>query len=145
MTLMGFTLSLTALRFGKEKARQAHDFAHAAVDHIGQMVDEAGRARPEAEAQRPEAFNLLSIYAALSDRSLADIVGRFAGGEFSAFKGELTELAVATIGPINAEMKRLLQHPDEIDAILSDGAARARSLALPILAEVEEIVGFVRS
>lgn len=42
MTLMGFTLSLTALRFGKEKAKQAHDFAHRAVDHIGQMVDAHG-------------------------------------------------------------------------------------------------------
>ncbi len=39
MTLMGFTLSITAMRFGKEKAKQAHDFAHRAVDHIGQMVD----------------------------------------------------------------------------------------------------------
>jgi glycine/D-amino acid oxidase-like deaminating enzyme len=42
MTLMGFTLAFTTLRFGKEKARQAHDFAHAAVDHIGQMVDAHG-------------------------------------------------------------------------------------------------------
>jgi len=39
MTLMGFSLSITAMRFGKEKAKQAHDFAHRAVDHIGQMVD----------------------------------------------------------------------------------------------------------
>ena len=39
MTLMGLTLSITALRFGKEKAKQAHDFGHRAVDHIGQMVD----------------------------------------------------------------------------------------------------------
>ncbi len=42
MTLMGFTLSITSLRFGKEKAKQAHDFAHRAVDHIGQMVDSHG-------------------------------------------------------------------------------------------------------
>jgi glycine/D-amino acid oxidase-like deaminating enzyme len=42
MTLMGFTLSITALRFGKERAKQAHDFAHRAVDHIGQMVDAHG-------------------------------------------------------------------------------------------------------
>ncbi len=39
VTLMGFTLSITAMRFGKEKAKQAHDFGHRAVDHIGQMVD----------------------------------------------------------------------------------------------------------
>src|SRR3972149_3366030 len=39
MTLMGFTLSNPNLAFGKKKAKQAHDFAHRAVDHIGQMVD----------------------------------------------------------------------------------------------------------
>jgi glycine/D-amino acid oxidase-like deaminating enzyme len=42
MTLMGFTLSITSLRFGKRKAKQAHDYAHRAVDHIGQMVDSHG-------------------------------------------------------------------------------------------------------
>lgn len=42
MTLMGFTLELTALRFGKDKAKQAHDFAYRAVDHIGQLVDSHG-------------------------------------------------------------------------------------------------------
>ncbi|MBI1886472.1 MAG: FAD-dependent oxidoreductase [Chloroflexi bacterium] len=42
MTLMGMTLGLTALRFGKEKTKQAHDFAHRAVDHIGQLVDAHG-------------------------------------------------------------------------------------------------------
>ena len=42
MTLMGFTLGITSMRFGKQKAKQAHDFAHAAVDHIGQMVDAHG-------------------------------------------------------------------------------------------------------
>jgi glycine/D-amino acid oxidase-like deaminating enzyme len=41
-TLMGFTLPITALRFGKRKAKQAYDFGHRAVDHIGQMVDAHG-------------------------------------------------------------------------------------------------------
>ncbi len=42
VTLMGFTLSITALRFGKQRAKQAYDFGHRAVDHIGQMVDAHG-------------------------------------------------------------------------------------------------------
>jgi glycine/D-amino acid oxidase-like deaminating enzyme len=42
MTLMGFTLGITTMRFGKARAKEAHDFAHAAVDHIGQMVDSHG-------------------------------------------------------------------------------------------------------
>ena len=42
MTLMGLTLELTALRFGKEKAKQAYEFGRRAVDHIGQLVDAHG-------------------------------------------------------------------------------------------------------
>ncbi len=42
MTLMGLTLDVTALRFGKEKTRQAYEFGHRAVDHIGQLVDAHG-------------------------------------------------------------------------------------------------------
>jgi tryptophanyl-tRNA synthetase len=108
-----------------------------------ETLDEHGHAKADADAARPEAFNLLSIYAALSDITLAEAVNRFAGQEFSRFKGELTDLAVAKLGPINAEMKRLLAHPDEIDTLMRRGAERAQAIALPILREVEEIVGFL--
>ncbi len=42
MTLMGLTLDITSFRFGKEKTKQAYDFGHRAVDHIGQLVDSHG-------------------------------------------------------------------------------------------------------
>src|SRR5262249_46142934 len=99
---------------------------------------------PAAVDKRPEAFNLLAIYAALSDQAPAAVLGEFAGKEFSFFKKVLTDLAVATLGRMGAEMKRLLADPAEIDAVLADGAARARALSAPIMAEVEEIVGFLR-
>jgi tryptophanyl-tRNA synthetase len=98
----------------------------------------------DALAARPEAFNLLSIYAALSDREPAGVLREFAGREFSHFKNVLTDLAVATLGKIGGEMKRLMADPAEIDGVLADGARRARAIAEPILAEVEEIVGFLR-
>jgi tryptophanyl-tRNA synthetase len=103
-----------------------------------------GSLDPDALARRPEAFNLISIYAALSDKEPAEVIREFAGREFSHFKSVLTDLAVATLGQIGAEMKRLLADPAEIDAVLADGAGRARAIAAPIMAEVEEIVGFLR-
>jgi tryptophanyl-tRNA synthetase len=106
-------------------------------------LDEKGQLKAEIEATRPEAVNLLSIYAALADRSLAEVVGAFEGREFSAFKKELTDLAVAVLGPIGTEMKRLLANPAEIDAVLADGASRARAIADPILRQAEDIVGFL--
>ena len=108
-----------------------------------EVLDEKGQVKAEADALRPEAYNLLAIYAALSDREIADVIGAFAGKEFSGFKKELTDLAVAVLGPIGAEMKRLLDHPAEIDAVLSNGAQRARALSEPILKEIENTVGFL--
>ncbi|MFZ5790301.1 MAG: tryptophan--tRNA ligase [Pseudomonadota bacterium] len=103
-----------------------------------------GSLDPAEEAKRPEAFNLLGIYAALSDKSMKDVLTEFEGREFSFFKQVLTDLAVATLGQIGGEMKRLLADPAEIDGVLRDGAERARALSAPILAEVEDIVGFLR-
>ena len=108
-----------------------------------ETLDEHGHVKAEADAARPEAFNLLSIYAALSDATLADAVNQFAGREFSKFKGELIDLAVAKLGPIGGEMKRLLADQHELDALLRKGAERAQAIAMPILREVEEIVGFL--
>lgn len=42
MTLFGMTLSATALRFGKEKARQAHFYMERAVDTLRNLVGELG-------------------------------------------------------------------------------------------------------
>ena len=104
----------------------------------------AGAFADAAIAARPEAFNLLTIYAALSDREPAEVIREFAGKEFSHFKNVLTDLAVETLGRIGAEMKRLMADPAEIDAVLADGARRARDISAPIMAEVEKIVGFLR-
>ena len=94
--------------------------------------------------ERPEASNLLGIYAALSDRDKVEVLHQFAGRQFSEFKQELVDLAVSVLGPINAEMKRLMADPGHIDSILRQGAQRANALAEPILKDVYDIVGFLR-
>ncbi len=94
---------------------------------------------------RPEAANLLGIFAALSDRTREEAVAAFAGKSFSEFKRELTDLAVNVLSPISTEMKRLLADTAHLDGILSEGAHRARAISTPIMAEVQEIVGFLRA
>ena len=94
---------------------------------------------------RPEAENLVGIFAALANKTKADVLGEFGGAQFSTFKKALAELAVSRVGPVNAEMTRLLADPAEIDRILADGARRARTIAGPIMNQVKDIVGFLRS
>src|SRR4030081_950225 len=65
--------------------------------------------------QRPEAENLVGIFAALNGETKEDVLKTFGGGNFSAFKSALVDLAVAKLGPIGAEMKRLKDDPVFID------------------------------
>jgi len=92
---------------------------------------------------RPEAANLVGIYAALADETPAQVLARFAGAPFSTFKPALAELAVAVLGPIGAEMKRLVADPGHIDAVLRRGAERADAIARRHLAEVHDIIGLL--
>ena len=93
---------------------------------------------------RPEADNLVGIYAALNGTTKPDVLTQFGGGQFSTFKNALVDLAVSTLGPIGAEMKRLVQDPSYIDSVLGDGSARAQVLAGETMKSVKDIVGFVR-
>ena len=94
---------------------------------------------------RPEADNLVGIYAALAQTSKADVLKQYGGGQFSAFKTALADLSVAKLGPIGAEMKKLVQDPAYIDSVLADGSQRARAIASGTMKAVRNIVGFVHS
>lgn len=93
---------------------------------------------------RPEADNLVGIYGALSSLSKAQVIADFGGKGFGTFKPALADLAVEKLGPIRDEMMRIHADPASLDAILRDGARRAREIAVPVLDEVYEVLGLVR-
>ncbi len=94
---------------------------------------------------RPEARNLVNIYAALAGHTVDQVIRDFAGAQFGTFKPALADLAVAKLSPITQEMNRLMADPTEIDRILGDGADRADAIARPILDQVYDITGMIRS
>ena len=105
-------------------------------------------ALPETYAElkdRPEARNLVDIYSALSGESTDVVMASVAGQGWGQFKPALADLAVEKMGPISAEMKRLMDDPAEIDRILGEGAERAEAIAEPILRKTYEIVGMVKA
>ena len=146
-----------SLRDGKAKMSKSDPSDYSRInllddaDAIAQKVRKA-RTDPEplpetAEglAARPEADNLVGVYAALSGLSKAEVLARYAGQGFGTFKPALADLAVSVLGPISAEMRRLVGDPAEIDRILVAGAERASAAAEPVVAEAKRIVGFWRS
>lgn len=100
-------------------------------------------ADPSALEGRPEARNLVGILAAVTGREPADVLRDHEGQGFGTFKGVLTDALVAHLGPIQAEMQRLLADPGAVDAALRRGAERAAAIAEPIVDRAEELIGFL--
>ena len=94
---------------------------------------------------RPEAENLVGIYAALAGTGKDAVLAEFGGAQFSRFKPALSELAVSKLSPIAEEMRRLKSDPGHIDSVLADGAGRARAIAGPVMADVKDVVGLLRT
>jgi tryptophanyl-tRNA synthetase len=116
----------------------AHKIRRAKTDPDPLPLDE------KALEARPEADNLVGIYAALAEKSKAEVLKEFGGAQFSAFKPALADLLVAKLSPITAEMRRLKDDTTYIDQVLADGSARAQALASQTMKAVKDIVGFVR-
>jgi tryptophanyl-tRNA synthetase len=94
-------------------------------------------------AGRPEADNLVGIYAALSEKTKAEVLSEFGGQQFSVFKPALVDVAVSVLSPITREMRHLMDDTSHIDAILRDGGERARARAEVTMRQVRDIIGFV--
>ena len=90
---------------------------------------------------RPEARNLVGVYAAVSGETVEQVLARFAGQGFGAFKPALAEALIALISPIRGRLDELRRDPAELDRILADGAARANAIGAPILAQAKSAVG----
>jgi len=98
----------------------------------------------DALAERPEARNLVTIFAALADRSPQSVVEEFAGQGFGAFKPALADLLIATIAPIRARLAQFRADSATLDGYLKAGAARAASLAAPTLEAAYAALGLPR-
>jgi tryptophanyl-tRNA synthetase len=97
------------------------------------------------EAEKPGVSNLLSIYSALTGRTIEDLVAAYDGKGYGDFKGDLAEVVVDFVSPFRARTHELLEDREELDAILHRGAEKARTVAASTLADVYDRVGFLKA
>jgi tryptophanyl-tRNA synthetase len=95
------------------------------------------------EEAKPGVSNLLTIYSALTDRSIDDLEKAYEGKGYGDFKGDLAEVVVEFVTPFRNRTLELLEDRSEIDAVLTRGAEQAREVASRTLADVYERVGFL--
>ncbi len=153
--IIGSATRVMSLRDGTKKMSKSDESDYSRInmtDGADEIAQKIRKARTDPDplpestkglAERPEALNLVSIYAALEDIELDQVIQEYQGQGFSIFKKALADLAVVRLGPVGNEMKRLTAESGEIDKVLADGAERAVQLSGPIVAEVREIMGFL--
>jgi tryptophanyl-tRNA synthetase len=151
--ILGEATRVMSLRDGTKKMSKSDPSEQARIsliDDADAIAQKIKRAKSDSlpgityePETRPEASNLLTIYAALDDRSRAEVEAEFAASSFSEFKARLADLAVARLAPIASEMRRISADPGYIDSVLRQGAERANAIAGPILEEVYRKVGFL--
>jgi tryptophanyl-tRNA synthetase len=87
--------------------------------------------------------NLLSIYGAVSGRTVEDLEKDYSGKGYGDLKGDLAEVLVEFARPYQTRFAELTADPAALDAILRDGAARAHAVAAETYALAAARVGLL--
>jgi tryptophanyl-tRNA synthetase len=90
---------------------------------------------------RPGIYNLLVIYQIFTGKTKEEIENEFSGKGYGDFKKALAEVVTEGLRPLQERYKALTADPGNIDAILKEGADKARPLAEKMLTEVHKKIG----
>jgi tryptophanyl-tRNA synthetase len=92
---------------------------------------------------KPGISNLLTIYSILDKKSIPEIEAMYHGRGYGDFKGDLAEVVVNVLKPIQEKYYSLVDS-SELDQILDEGAARANEVANKTLIKMENAMGLGR-
>jgi tryptophanyl-tRNA synthetase len=152
--IMGAATRVMSLRDGRSKMSKSDPSALSRIDFIDNADTISKKIRkaktdngeipasPDEFLGRPEVGNLIGIYAALADQDVQEVCRQFSGKQFSVFKQNLVDLAIAELAPVQERFCKLMDDRTYLDNLMVEGAQRARSISEPILKEVHDIVGF---
>jgi tryptophanyl-tRNA synthetase len=82
------------------------------------------------DPQKAGVDNLLSIYKAITGKSVEACEADFAQARgYGDLKVRVAEVVIEELAPIREKYNRLMQNPNELDAVLKQGATRAAEIA----------------
>ncbi len=108
---------------------------------IRRAVTDSGSEVRFDQENKPAISNLLTIYSLLSGLPIPEIEERYDGKGYGAFKGELADLVVEQLAPLQERLKALTEAPAEVIRILDEGAGQARGMASAKMERVREAIG----
>ncbi|TIC84303.1 tryptophan--tRNA ligase [Nocardioides sp. GY 10127] len=118
-----------------DPARSAKKIRSAVTDSEAEI-----RFDPE---NKPGVSNLLTIYSALTARSVTDLVEEYGGKGYGDLKKDLAEVVVGFVTPFRDRTLELLDDQAYLTEVLRKGAEQAREVAAGTLKDVYSRVGFV--
>jgi len=119
------------------------DTPEANTKKIKSATTDAGREVTFDEKEKPGISNLLTIHAALSGKSVADLENEFAGKGYGDFKAAVAEVVVEYLRPIRSRALELLDDEAHLVKVLHAGADKARTVASATVAETYKNLGLV--
>ncbi len=110
---------------------------------IKSAVTDTGREILYDEVNKPGISNLLTIYAALTGRTIDDLLEAYDGRGYGDLKKDLAEIVVDFVKPIQERTRAYLEDPAHLDKVLTIGAEKARAVSAATLAKAYQNVGFL--
>ena len=95
------------------------------------------------EKKKPGISNLLTIYSALTNKSIKESEADFSGKGYGDFKGAVAEVVVEFFRPIRAKALELLDDPTHLNRILTLGAEKAEEVANKTLKDTYDAMGII--
>lgn len=92
---------------------------------------------------KPAISNLLTIFSAFSNKSIAELEKEYYDTGYGRFKSDLAEAIIQILEPMQQKYYELLQS-NELDLILDEGAKRANHIANATLLKMEKAIGLTR-
>lgn len=110
---------------------------------IKSAVTDTGREILYDEVNKPGISNLLTMYAALTTRTIDELLEQYDGRGYGDLKKDLAEVLVEFVKPIQAKTKEYLDDKAQLDKLLTIGAEKARAVSARTLAKTYQNVGFL--
>src|SRR3954470_3718482 len=114
-----------------------------AAKKIRSAVTDTGREIVFDPEHKPGVSNLLTIYAALTTRTIDELLEQYEGRGYGDLKKDLADIVVDFVKPIQERTRAYLEDPGYLDKVLSVGAEKARSVSAVTLAAAYQNVGFL--
>jgi tryptophanyl-tRNA synthetase len=106
------------------------------------VTDSGAEVRHDTD-EKPGVSNLLELYAAATAIAVPKAEAEFAGAGYGAFKTAVAEAVVEFLRPTRERYEALAADPAEVDRQFAIGAAKARSLADPVMERVRRATGLL--